>query len=113
MKIFLKILAVIYFIGFGLHAADVLNLRIIFSEMTPIWKCWTAFLMLADICAARYLWKGHQIGIRLFQFIALLQIAAYIFFKDIFGNQSFLIIFHVVCLTVYTTLTYLNFKKKT
>lgn len=113
MRIFLRFLSMVYFIGFGLHAADILDLRLAFSEMNATWKVWTVFLMFADAAAAIFLWKGQLFGIRLFQFIALLQIVSYVVLRNIFGNQNFLIIFHLACLVIYTTLSALEAKKET
>lgn len=98
---FLRILSVCYGIGFLLHVADLTNLRLRFSEMSPQWKVWTAYLLIADVIAAIGLWRQATWGIAAFLVISLSQLVAYLGFRSIFGDQTFLIFFHLVTLLIY------------
>ncbi|HEY8271434.1 MAG TPA: AbiV family abortive infection protein [Pseudobdellovibrionaceae bacterium] len=101
MRIYLKVLAALYFAGFIFHAADLFDARLRFSEMDSIWKTWILFLAAADLAAAVGLWRGKRFGEILFVLVAVCQLFAYLCFKSFFGNQTFLVIFHFVTLAVY------------
>ena len=81
--------------------ADILNLRLKFSEMDSIWKVWIVYLTIADLVAAVGLWRQKRFGDVLFVLVAVSQLIAYLGFKDIFSNQDMLIVFHVAALTIY------------
>lgn len=104
MKAYLKFLAIIYLIGFALHFLDLLDLRMKFSEMTTTWKIWTSFLLSADLIAFIGLWRGKFFGEVAFFAIAISQLIGYGFFKEVFGNQLFLIVFHSATLSTYLAL---------
>lgn len=105
MTIFLRTLSICYFVGAALHALDVLNLRLNFSLMSDVWKMWTIYLLFADLFASVLLWKNHRLGIQLFGIISISQLIAYLGFKEYFGDQTFLIIFHSVTLILYFVLS--------
>lgn len=100
-SIFKVILAVFYFIGFLLHALDVANIRLNFSEMDLIWKSWILFLFIFDLLASAGLFLRKLWGEFLFILIATAQMIAYIGFSSFFGEQKFLIVFHITCLVLY------------
>lgn len=100
-SIFKLILAVFYFIGFLLHALDVANIRLNFSEMDLIWKSWILFLLIFDLLASIGLFLRKPWGDFLFILIAMTQLIAYIGFSSFFGEQGFLIVFHIICLAIY------------
>jgi hypothetical protein len=87
-----------YAIGAALHLADLLDLRLKFSEMSTLWEAWILFLFFFDSMASVGLWKKRPWGVALFVFISVSQLAAYIGFRNFFGDQRFLISFHMVTL---------------
>jgi hypothetical protein len=97
--VYLKLLAVCYGIGFGLHVLDVLGLRHRFALLPPGWKAWILYLLVFDLIAAIGLWLGRTWGIATFVLIALSQLVAYLGFPAYFGKQTFLIAFHLVTLS--------------
>lgn len=105
---FRQMLAVFYLLGFILHCLDVLNLRIRFSEVDMIWKVWIIFLLIFDLLASIGLYRQKLWGDILFILIAFTQLFAYIQFSSFFGDQRFLIYFHIVCLGVYGALKFWN-----
>ncbi len=111
MKIYLRVLAVIYFIGGILHVLDVFDLRLKFSEMSSVWQAWIIYLMIFDILAAIGLWQQKKWGISLFLLIAISQLIAYICFSNVFGRQYSLIAIHVVTLAVYQFLKWTGSRK--
>lgn len=111
-SVFKIILAVLYFIGFLLHALDVMNLRLNFSEMDLIWKSWILFLMTFDLLASIGLFLKKLWGELFFILIAVAQLIAYIGFPSFFGEQGFLIYFHVICLSIYTALNIFDSRKQ-
>ncbi|MGZ3744553.1 MAG: hypothetical protein ACXVB1_06410 [Pseudobdellovibrionaceae bacterium] len=104
MRLYLRLLSSFYFIGFLLHLADFLDLRLKFSEMPLGWKAWIVYLGVMDLFAALGLWYKHKIGIILFFIIAISQLIAYLIFRDYFGDQISLIFFHLVTIGIYLTL---------
>jgi len=104
MRPYLKLLSILYYSGGILHLLDLLNLRLEFSKMNPTWKVWTIFLLISDCVVATGLWNKKLFGIYGFLTIATSQILIYSFFKDTFGDQSFLIIFHVLTLVTFFAL---------
>jgi len=97
-KVYLRLLAVSYAFGFALHALDVLGLRLPFSVLPLGWQVWIVYLLVLDLFAAIGLWLGRSWGIALFVLIAFSQLVAYLGFPGYFGQQTFLIGFHVVTL---------------
>lgn len=108
MRIYLKLLAFLYAIGFILHLLDLFDLRLIYTDMNTTWKFWTVYLLVFDGLAAIFLWLNKIIGEYLFILIACSQLAAYILFRNIFGEQNILILFHIVCLLTYILFKYKN-----
>lgn len=108
---FILFLAIAYSFGAILHLFDILNLRLDFATMDPPWKSWIVFLFVFDTLAAIGLFKKKLWGEILFLLIAVSQLVAYIQFKDIFGNQDFLVNFHIVCIVLYTALKSVNLGK--
>lgn len=72
--------------------------------MNTIWKSWIIYLLVFDTLAAIGLFRKRIWSEFLFLFIALSQLVAYTMFKDIFGDQDFLITFHWVCIILYAAL---------
>jgi uncharacterized membrane protein (DUF2068 family) len=101
MRLYLRLLSVLYFAGALLHIADILELRLKFSEMTPVWKGWVLYLTLMDLAAAVGLWRNQKWGANLFLLVAGSQLTAYLGFRQIFGNQMFLLLFHSLTLVGY------------
>jgi len=108
MRIFRRTLSLLYFIGFLLHVADFFNFRLHFSEMDNIWKAWIIFLMVADVVASIGLWKDKLFGDVVFILVAISQLIAYLFFKDFFGEQMPLVVFHFITLFIYFLLRKIN-----
>ncbi len=106
MKLYLRILSALYFLGFIFHLLDVFDLRLSFSQMSPTWKLWILYLLVADLLAAIGLWKLKRWGINLFLFIATIQVISYSGLIDTFKNQMFLILFHVLTLAIYFVLVF-------
>ena len=104
MKLYLRLLAFFYFIGFILHLADFFDLRLKFSEMPMGWKTWIVYLGLMDLFAALGLWYQHSVGVVLFFVVASSQIIAYVGFKEYFGDQGSLIFFHFATMAIYLIL---------
>ena len=96
MGLYLRILSVLYFIGFALHFADLLDWRLKFSEMDLVWKSWIVYLTVVDFAAAFFLWRLTPIGVWLVLLVAGSQLVAYTVFQDIFGPQWLLVVFHAV-----------------
>lgn len=101
MKIYLRTLAALYFIGFLLHSLDILGLRLDFKTMSMGWKVWIVYLLVADFFAAIGLWLQKPWGVGLFLFIAISQLTAYIGYKGFFGDQTVLIAFHLTTLIMF------------
>lgn len=108
---FILFLAIAYSIGAILHLFDILNLRLDFATMDPLWKSWIVFLFVFDALAAIGLFKKKLWGEILFILIAVSQLIAYIQFKNIFGNQDFLVNFHIGCIVLYAALKSANLGK--
>lgn len=104
MKIYLRILSVLYAVGALLHYLDLVGLRLDFAEMSMAWKAWIIFLAVADTVAAVGLWKTKTYGVVTFLVVAISQLIAYVGFSDFFGNQTFLIGFHVATLVVFVAI---------
>lgn len=105
MKIYLRVLAICYMTGAVLHAFDVLAARLNFLDMPVGWKVWTVYLLIADLVAAIGLWKQKSWGIALFLLIGCTQLLAYIGFRSYFGDQSFLIGFHIITVGTFVLLS--------
>lgn len=101
---FLIILAICYLGGFILHALDILNIRLKFSEMNFLWKTWIIYLAVFDLLTAIGLFYKKSWGEVLFLLIATSQLFAYTRFQHIFGKQYFLIYFHITCVVIYVIL---------
>mgnify|MGYP007118530614 CR=1 FL=1 len=101
MLIYLRFLAVSYFVGFVLHTMDVLDLRLQFSQMSLIWQIWIVYLMIFDFLASVGLWLARAWGVFIFVTIATSQLVAYIFFQNIFGSQMPLVFFHFASLGMF------------
>lgn len=120
-KVFSKFrifLALSYLIGFILHLLDVMGLRLNIAELDTVWKSWIIFLLVLDLLVAVGLLLKKIWGEVLFLTVALSQLIAYIGFSSFFGDQVFLINFHLVCIFLYIYLkilssTEVNFRKKT
>ena len=106
MRIYLRSLAVFYFIGAALHILDLFNLRLIFSEMSPTWKMWIVYLTVGDAIACWGLWYLKKYGEVTFLLIAVSQLIAYGLFRNFFGNQMFLIGFHLITVAIYVALRF-------
>lgn len=101
LRLYLKILAIFYGIGFLLHLADIFNLRLKFWQMGWLWKGWISFLLVADLATAIGLWTNKRWGIRVFIGVAVIQLVAYLGFSKFFPWQGALILFHCATLTGY------------
>ena len=101
MKIYLRILAVLYLIGALLHVLDLFDQRLIFSQMDSLRKAWIVYLTIGDSIAAVGLWRLKKYGEITFLVVAVSQLIAYGIFKSVFGDQTPLIIFHVVTVLLY------------
>ncbi|WP_374033268.1 DUF6163 family protein [Bdellovibrio bacteriovorus] len=110
MKIYLKIMAACYFIGGLLHVLDVFDLRLKFSEMSFVWKSWILYLLVLDLVAAVGLWQRKSWGTALFLVVAMSQLIAYLGFRNIFGRQDTLIVFHVITLAVFVVLRTMEYR---
>lgn len=99
-----RFLAICYAIGFVLHVADLLDLRLVFSGMSPIWKAWIIFLIVFDPIAALGLWTRRWWGVATFLIVAISQLIAYVGFTSVFGSQPFLIMFHCITLIIFFAL---------
>lgn len=108
MKKYLKILALIYLFGGILHIFDIFDLRLKFSELSTIWKILICYLATMDLIAAWGLWKQKKLGIFCFLLVALSQLFTYLIFKDYFGPQYSLIVFHLSTLIIYSLFQFKN-----
>ena len=98
---YIKSLALFYFIGFLLHIFDFFDLRLEFSKMRDFEKKWILFLTVGDCLVSLLLIYKERYGVVLFHVVALSQLYTYIFYKNDFGPQNFLVIFHVVTLVLF------------
>lgn len=94
-------LAICYAIGFFLHLLDLFSFRLNFSHMEGIWRSWIIYLFIGDLITAIFLIKKPNWGIVGFHIIAISQLIAYWGFQNYFGKQDFLIVFHILTLTIY------------
>lgn len=101
LKRFFRVLSVAYLVGAVLHFMDLLDLRLTFSEMNPVWKVWIVFLFTADAVAAAGLWTGKIWGVVAFLVVAASQVFAYTLLSKFFGSQVLLIVFHIASLSVF------------
>ncbi len=101
MNLFLRILSVLYFIGFVLHLLDLFGLRLDFVSMSIEWKAWIIFLMIGDLVASIGLWRQQKWAVFLFIGIAIFQLIAYSGLLDSPMNQVFVICFHILTVSVY------------
>jgi len=104
MKYYLFLMGALYIVGAFFHLLDIFDLRLQFSQMNTTWKIWTLFLLIVDSTAAQGLLLRKKYGEHLFIFIATTQLIAYLGFKGAFGNQNFLIIFHIITLCLYVVI---------
>ncbi len=105
------VLGASYFIGFLLHALDVMDMRLNFSKMDLMWKSWILFLLIFDFIASAGLILNKFWGEVAFIIVALAQLTAYLGFSSFFGDQTFLIFFHITCLVIYGFFRSQDFKK--
>lgn len=105
IKVFLRILAVIYFVGAVLHGMDLFDLRLKFSEMDLTWQTWILYLFAFDLVASIGLWKQKAWGVALFLLISISQLIAYVGFASKFGNQLPLVIFHFLTIAIFLALS--------
>jgi hypothetical protein len=98
MKTYLRVISILYLIGFLLHVADVASLRLDFSGMNTTWKVWIVYLLIMDLIAAIGLWNQKTFGIVFFLIVAGTQLVAYTVFRSFFGEQTELIVFHIITL---------------
>jgi len=106
MKSYLRVLAILYLFGGILHLLDLMDLRLKFSEMPTVWKTWIVYLFALDLLAAAGLWKRTQWGVNCFLLVAFSQVIAYVGFSSYFGQQFYLVAFHVITLAFYFFLKY-------
>lgn len=100
MGLYFRILSFFYFIGFGLHFADLLDWRLKFSEMDLVWKMWIIYLTVADIATSVFLWRLTPVGVWLLLLVAGSQLVAYTMFQDVFGHQWLLVSFHAITIFI-------------
>ena len=101
LETYRRLLSIAYLIGAFLHLMDVFSLRLPFGSMDLIWKSWIIFLLLGDSIAAAGLWFGKPWGTAAFALVAGSQLVAYCGFREQFGDQWPLIVFHIVTLFLY------------
>ncbi len=101
MRLYLKIIAICYFVGFILHVLDLFGARLNFAEMKPLWKVWIVFLTVADAVTAYGLIKKRIFGEVFFLGVAFSQLVAYTAFEHLFGPQMPLILFHLLTIGIY------------
>lgn len=101
MKTFLRIVAVLYALGFLFHLADLFDVRLKFTDMNGIWKIWVIYLFAFDFIAAIGLWRFKPWGIAAFLLVSISQLIAYLFFQNIFGPQWSLVAFHLATLSTF------------
>jgi hypothetical protein len=101
MRIYLKVLSLCYLFGAVLHLMDLLSLRLDFSTLTPVWQFWIVYLLIFDFLAGIGLWRLKFWGVVIFLIVASSQLVMYLGFKDIFGDQLPLILFHLGTLAVF------------
>ena len=111
-RIYLRFLSLSYATGFILHVMDLFGQRLHFSEMDALWKAWIIYLAIFDGIAAVGLWSGKAWGTALFVMIAVSQLIAYLGFKDIFDDQSFLIYFHITTLAGWALISAWDWRKR-
>lgn len=73
--------------------------------MPDAWRILTLVLIPTDLLASIGLWRGKRWGAWLVVAIALYELLAFIGFRDVFGDQSFLIAFHAVTLVALVALS--------
>ncbi len=112
MSLFLRIMAVFYFIGSVIHLADLLDLRMQLSLLPLEWKVWIWYLFLSDFAAAVGLWLKKPWGQGLFVLIAISQLIAYLGLPSFFGPQPLLVVFHTATLLIYFILLVLRLKTR-
>ena len=108
MKTYLRILALLYFFGACLHGLDLIDLRLHFSEMDFVWKAWIVYLFIFDLIASAGLWMGKRWGIATFMLVAISQLFAYLWYRSFFGDQVFLVVFHILTLTLFMVLFFID-----
>ena len=104
MKNYLKLISLLYGVGAVLHVLDLFDLRLQFSKMDFYGQLWIIFLTIFDSIAAVGLWIRKKAGEYSFLLVAFSQIFVYTFFKNNFGDQNFLIFFHLITLSIYLLL---------
>lgn len=110
LRVYLRVLAIFYFVGAILHLEDILNLRLPLSEMSWDWKVWIWYLLICDSIAAVGLWMQKGWGEGAFLLVATSQLMIYGGFPERFGPQTDLLIFHVATLTIYFVLRLRQFR---
>ncbi len=77
--------------------------------MSPTWKLWIVSLLAFDLLTAIGLFRKRIWGEIFFLVVSCSQIFAYTQFPSVFGEQNFLILFHIVTLSIYATFRILLF----
>lgn len=111
--LYLKTLASLYLFGAILHLLDIFDFRLRYSELSTIWQVWIVYLLIFDFLASIGLWKAKAWGNAIFLLITISQLIAYLGFKGIFGDQSFLIIFHFATIAIFFSLYWWSRIEKT
>jgi hypothetical protein len=119
MKLFLRILAVIYAFAAVMHIGSILGFgRMPFGEMPLAWQLSDVAYGLIDTVAAIGLWQQKSWGIAAFLLAAGSEILLFTFTPDWFTSdpaelqmlQGF-IVYHLIAITIYFGLAYFGRKR--
>jgi len=109
MKLYLRILAVLYGLGALVHLALWLDIPLpgdvlTYSEMPPTVRPAVKLFLFLDTGTAIGLWLGRRWGITFFLMAAFGQIILYTGFSALYGQNMGLVSFHAIALLVYLIL---------
>jgi hypothetical protein len=119
MKLFLRILAVIYAVAAVMHIGSILGFgRMPFGDMPLSWQLSDIAYSLIDTVAAVGLWQQKSWGVAAFLLAACSEILLFTFTPDLFTSdpaelqmlQGF-IVYHLIAITTYFYLAYFNGKR--
>jgi hypothetical protein len=104
VRLYVRILAVLYAFGGALHVADVFDLRLPFSRLPVFWKGWIVYLLIADALAAIGLWQRKRWGTGCFLVVAASQLLVYGTSRWGRRHEWPLLVFHIVTVTIWAAL---------
>lgn len=93
--------------GYWAKLTGIADNNIRFDTISTEWKVAATTLVVLQPVASLGLWGGWRWGVVLWIFIAIIEVTMYGVYSDIFGQASWIIVFHTFALAVYLSMALL------